>query len=610
MATGTLNTTNVKLIKVSDSSVVSLSSVASSASESRFVSDMAVMTLSGALTANTQYQISVTGVMDTQSLPVGAPPMFVFTTGSSADTSGPLVTGNCPVSLPAFRVNAIDIHIMTDDKLDPGTIASSTVKVLQGSNEIPGIVDFDPFTGEIMFLPTMFSGKYELHRIGECHHHESLALKMFQIFACRTTTGPLDGAYKFSFTTGGADSTGPSVLFANADQRNMSVSFNEPVNKLESENLDNYSLVVGGATSTLSSMAGQRVFYDAIGRTAVLENLNLPMGSSFTVTASNIHDLSGNLIGAQNSAQGTVQDMNKTMGFVGPGGPMMGGDMPQNFATSTFGFVPAVEVRPMSPMTGATTNYFVGVPLSQQVKSSAGSGKVILTFPTGFDVSSAVLETQSPMANDVNGPGPGTIAVSSVAVDSGARTITLTLTQNTRCDTGNATPCSGDAHDFLGFDLKNIVNSSIPKDASSGGYTVDVKTMNGTTISESLTSKAFYLMPGGTNVLVVNLTAAGATTGTTTIRMFSPLTGPKGSGQHGIFRRCRHFNIYRISGWGLRHIYRSFDYLGRHRLYRKSDAVPRADIGRGHHYRSVGFQFNFRHGDNYSKYNRAFRKKY
>ena len=237
--------------------------------------------------------------------------------------------------------------------------------------------------------------------------------------------------------------------FRQCRSRNLSVSFNEPVNKLESENLDNYSLMVCGATSTLSSMAGQRVFYDTIGRTAVIENLNLPTGSSFTVTVSNMHDFSGNLIGAQNSAQGAVQDMSKTMGFVGPGGPMPTGDMPQNFATSTFGFVPSVEVRPMSPMTGATTNYFVGVPLSQQVKASAGSGKVVLTFPTGFDVSSAALETQSPMANDVNGPGPRTIAVNSVAVDTGARTITLTLAQNTRCDAGTRRRCSGDAHDFL-----------------------------------------------------------------------------------------------------------------------------------------------------------------
>lgn len=527
VATSTLNTTNVKLIKVSDSSVVSLSGVSSSASESKFVSDMAVMTLSGALLANTQYQISVMGVMDTQSLPVGVPPMFVFTTGSGADLTGPLVTGKLPSITSGVPVNAIDIHVMTDDKLDPNTIASTTVKVLQGSNEIPGVVDFDPFTGEIMFFANNVFQANTSYTVSVNATTTNPCVKNVSNICLQDNDGTPDGAYKFLFTTGGADATSPSVLFANADQRNMSVSFNEPVNKLESENLDNYSLTVGGATSTLSSMAGQRVFYDTVGRTAVIENLNLPMGSSFTVTASNIHDLSGNLIGAQNSAQGAVQDMSKTMGFVGPGGPMIGGDMPQNFATSTFGFVPSVEVRPMSPMTGATTNYFVGVPLSQQIKSSAGSGKVVLTFPTGFDVSSAVLETQSPMANDVNGPGPGTVAVNSVAVDSGARTITLTLTQNTRCDTGNATPCSGDAHDFLGFDLKNIVNSSIPKDASSGGYTVDVKTMNGATIAESLTSKAFYLMPGGTNILVVNLTAAGATTGTTTIRMFSPLTGPK-----------------------------------------------------------------------------------
>ena len=528
VATSTLNVTNIRLLKVSDSSVVSLSSVTPSASESRFASDIAIMNLSGALSANTQYQVSVTGVTDTQSQPVGAPPMFTFTTGAGADASGPLVTGKLPSISSGVPVNAIDIHVMTDDKLDPSTIASTTVKVLQGSNEIPGIVDFDPFTGEIMFFANNVFQANTSYTVSVNATPTSPCVKNLSNICLQDNDGTADGAYKFSFTTGGADTTGPGVMFANADQRNLSVSFNEPVNKLEAETLDNFSLVVGGATTTLSSMAGQQVFYDAVGRTTVIENLNLPMGSSFTMTISNIHDLSGNLIGAQNTTQGTVQDMGKTGGFVGPGGPPPDFfAMPENFASSTFGFVPQVNVRPMSPLVGISTLYFIDLPLSRQVKSLAGGGKIVLTFPTGFDVSGAILDPYSPMNSDINGPGPGTVGISSLTINSGARAIDVNLSQNTRCDTGNAAPCSGDAYDFLHIDIKGIVNSSIPKDMSSSGYTVDVKTMDSSTVVESMTSQAFYLIPGGSGNLLVVLNAAGASTGTTTVRIFSPSTGPR-----------------------------------------------------------------------------------
>lgn len=463
VATSTINGTNLRIVKVSDSSQVSLSSITAAATESKFTSDIAVLALSASLAANTQYQIAISNLTDPSGNPVGSPPAFMFTTGAGADATGPLVTGRLPNINTGVPVNAIDIHVMTDDKLDPANITTSTVKLFQGANQIPGIVEFDPFTGEIMFLANNVFQSNTSYEVRLNATGTSPCVTNISGLCLQDSDGTADNIYKFSFTTGAADTQGPRVIFANADQRNLSISFDEPVIKLEAEDFNNYSLVVGGATTTLSTMAGQRIFYDAIGRTAVIENLNLAINASFTVTVSNVHDLSGNLISSQNFSQGTVQDMSTTGGFVGPGGPMLGGDMPQNFSTSTFGFVPQVEVRPMSPMAGVTTNYFVGIPISRQVKSNSGNGKVILTFPTGFDVSSAALETNSPMASDINGPGPGTIAVNSIAVDATARTVTITLTANTRCDTGNSAPCSGDAHDFLNFDLRALLILQFPK---------------------------------------------------------------------------------------------------------------------------------------------------
>ncbi|KKT60818.1 MAG: Metal dependent amidohydrolase, partial [Candidatus Giovannonibacteria bacterium GW2011_GWA2_44_26] len=197
VATSTLNTTNIRLIKVSDSSVVSLSSVTPSASESRFTSDIAIMNLSGALAANTQYRISVTGVTDTQSRPVDAPPMFTFTTGVGADTSGPLVTGKLPSIASGVPVNAIDIHVMTDDKLDPSTIASTTVKILQGSNEIPGTVDFDPFTGEIMFFANNVFQANTSYTVSVNATTTNPCVKNLSNICLQDNDGTADGAYKF-----------------------------------------------------------------------------------------------------------------------------------------------------------------------------------------------------------------------------------------------------------------------------------------------------------------------------------------------------------------------------------------------------------------------------
>lgn len=501
-----------------------VSSITAISSEPKFTSDVAVITLGSTLIANRTYKIITTTVLkDTSNRDVQAYEAS-FTTGTGEDSTGPTVTGKLPSISTGVPVNAIDIHVMADDKLDPGTIGTSTVKLYQGTNEVSGLVNFDPFTGEIIFLANNVFLPSTTYKVSLSATGTTPCVKNISDLCLQDSDGNANNLYEFEFATGGADSQGPKVMFAGADQRNLSISFDEPVNKLEAETLGNYSLVVGGASSTLSSMAGQNIYYDAPTRSVKIDNINLMTGASFTITVSNLHDLSGNIINpSNNSAQGTVQAM--TNGFIGPGGPppsMM--SSPQNFSSSTFGFVPQMNVKPMSGMAGVTTNYFVDLPISQQIPSTGG--KVVLTFPTGFDVSSAIKDTQSPMVNDANGPGPGTISYSLVA-DATARTITITLGANTRCDSANTAPCSGDAHDFLHFDIKNIINSSIPKDGSSGGYTVDVKTMNGTTVLESQTSQSFYLMAGGTNSLVVSLSATGASTGTTTIRMFSPLTGPR-----------------------------------------------------------------------------------
>ncbi|MDP3725217.1 MAG: carboxypeptidase-like regulatory domain-containing protein, partial [Nanoarchaeota archaeon] len=527
LATSTVTTSNVTLA-LSGGAAVTLSSVTTASSEERYTSNAIIGTIPAATTlaANSTYVLTFSGLQDASGRSLQTE-TIQFSTGASSDTSGPQVAGKIPNDSTGVSVSAIDIHVMTDDRLDPSTISSSSVKLKKGANEVAGRVTFDPMTGEIILFANNVFQTNSQYTVSINATGSIPCVANISGLCLTDNDGTSNNLYEFSFTTGSADTTGPQVLFANADQRNLSITFNESVKETEAETLGNYTLLINGVSSTLSTNAGNTAFYEAAGRTVTLENLSLTSGATFNVTVANVYDLAGNIISVSaSSSVGTVQSLLSTGGFIGPGGPGAGGDFATNFSSSSFSFVPQIEVRPLSPQVGATTLYFVDMPISKQVKISSQSGKIVLTFPSGFDVTSAAFDGRDPMAGDANGPGPGTLAPT-LAVSASARTVTITLSSSTRCGSGNAIGCGGDTHDFLHFDIKGIINSSIPKDASSGGYTVDIKIMDGTTVLESLTSKAFYLGAGGTNALIVNLSASGATSGTSTVTLFSPMSGPR-----------------------------------------------------------------------------------
>ena len=124
-------------------------------------------------------------------------------------------------------------------------------------------------------------------------------------------------------------------------------------------------------------------------------------------------DLSGNTIStAAATIRMPIKNSSMTRGALGPSAmtgdsfSSFGNFVPQNFSTSTFGFAPPVEARPMNTMAGQTTIFHVGIPISRQIPSG---GSIVLTFPTGFVVTGAKQDTNSPMRRDFNGPGPGTV---------------------------------------------------------------------------------------------------------------------------------------------------------------------------------------------------------
>ena len=481
---------------------------------------VAFIPISGSLTSGATYTLIVPmTVKNSKGISLGLSYTSSFVAGASGATAGPIVVGKLPNVTTGVPVNAVDIHVSTDGALDASTVSTTTVQVTDGSaNVIPGAVSYDPVAKEIIWIGTNAFLQNTAYTMSLNATGTTPAITNVSSLNLQDTDGVVNGKYQFTFTTAATpDTTGPAVGFANANTFSVAVTFSEAVKKIEAENIANYALTSAASPVTLSSFNGNIVSYDAAHRTAKISNVSLTAAASFSVAVSNIHDLSGNVISpTQGSAGGTVQSAAQNGGGIGVGGgfvPPSGGDVPSGFSSSQFGFVPQPEVRPFNGIGGFTSRYGVNLPISKQVPAS---GKIVMVFPNAFTLGGAAADSFSPANSDINGPGAGAVTISTVQGDDTAHTVTVTLgavaTQSN----------SGDTHDFLHFDLSGIGNPPTPN----SNYTVDVRTVNGTTTLESVTSKPFAITAGGSGSLTVTVNAASASGGTATVYLFSPQTGP------------------------------------------------------------------------------------
>ena len=533
---------------------------------------------SGAFATGTKHRVKVLGGAKGANGMLIAPPgqtetsVFYtseFTTGTGSDVAAPSVVGSYPDNLATsvpVNVGAISVGLSKD--MDSTTISTSTITLTVGSTTVNGAVEYRTLERQAFFTP-------------------KTALTPNTTYTLTITPGvkglngtALASAVTRTFTTGGADSIVPAISFINADDFGFAITFSEPVNAAKATDALNWpTSVLNPATydvikygtagfnpasaGTVIPLTGTTLSYDAPSNTVMIEGLagasyiSQEVYISMDTTGSNAaKDLSGNVITSTGSTgRVTVANSATTKGALGPmamstdsfssGGTFV----PTHFSSTTFGFVPPVMVMPKNMMAGQTTSYMVMVPISKQI---AANGEIVLTFPTGFDVTSAQQDINSPMRTDVNGPGTGTptfkcttnvvggkscaggatvtgdtsgagdaatrgaLDDDGVVVNTPARSITITLSA--------ATNSAG--HDFLNLDISGIKNSTVPKDFNTAGYTVDVKTKSGATVLESLTSMPIFLQQAGTNALTGTITAAGATSGTMKIYLMSPMTGP------------------------------------------------------------------------------------
>ncbi|MDP2991601.1 MAG: Ig-like domain-containing protein, partial [Kiritimatiellota bacterium] len=518
-----------------------------------------------------------------------------FSAGTGTDIGAPAVLGttlqtytavtpcsgaNVCVSGVPTNIGTMEISFSKD--MDGSTINSSNITLLNGTTSVSTTISYDGLSRSVKIAPTTV-----LYTVTTYTLTIGVGVK-----AMNGT--PLSGAYIISFTTNSTvDSTGPTVMMANGDDYKLAITFSEPMAAakatdtanwassvlnpanyvlytnnspptfVEGTNLAKYFLTNNTlATATTAGTGGPLTFkYDAAYSTVIIEGLklldsSLTIKGGFNIWVKNVKDISGNIIQdtakpanvndfGLNGAGGPVLDARNTFGMIGPGGGGMSGPPPTSALSggamnvtafggknpSMMGFKP-VNVFPMNMLGGQESLYLVDLPLTTAIPAS---GQIILTFPTGFDVTNATDGDpgQKWAHKDINGPGTGLVVLASVAANATARTVTITL--------GSV---ATQANDFLHLEIDRIKNTTKSSDGDltngitmGSGYQVDIYTKTpssgGSLTLETLKSMPFFIKSAGSAALTGSITFkdssnvnAAVTLSNLPVYLMSPATGP------------------------------------------------------------------------------------
>jgi len=562
---------------------------------------VATLTIGGAgtLSANHHYEIrvlggarSMKGIYMADPSQSGFEDMIVyraeFDTGAGEDTKGaPQVigtnlemyrqspTGDISVAgtITNVPVNLGVIEIGFNKDIDPATVTRDTITLKVGTTLVNGSVSYKPLDRIATFTPSQAlnpNTTYTLKVKGGASGISDMV---------GGTGHYLASDYYVVFTTSGeTDTQPPTVNFANASDFKMAITFSEPMNTAKKTNTAlwpssvlnpvNYTLYTdmgppefdptgtpytgnGVTTGNLGEAEGLVFTYDSETYTVIIEGLQLPTMGGFRVWVNNVTDLSGNVIEGniaapdisafgRNAAGGPVGSSAEGA-MMGPGSKGMTGPAGAGMDMGQMGVMP-VSVFPMSMIAGATTTYMVDIPLTKAIPAG---GSIVLTFPSGFDVSGAKnADPNREWAHkDINGPGPGTVVLSNadetpqsgglnndgILVNTSARTVTIVLGSVGTAGYQSANVTSDD-QDFIHIEIAGIKNSNIPKSFETSGYSVDIKTMAGGSLLESLTSMPFFITEAGQYTISGNITFPNNVTTAPgkPIKIFgdSPMTGP------------------------------------------------------------------------------------
>ena len=550
MDSTTVNSTNVTIKKVSDNSSVPASVYYSSEQEAAFIKFQTGSTL----TASTKYKIEISAsVKSSGGVNIMNAWYSDFTTGTGADGTSPKIMDNkfesenlCTsgagtVSSPCAgaEISRIyEIGFRFDEDMDPSTLDNTSVILTNTTDSlaVSGEFNYDPMWRGGMFMLSSVLQASKTYRL-------TVSGSLIKDDAGNFFDGDKDtvagGDYNYYFNT--IDSTGgafaaaaPKVKWAFADGFHLGVGFGDPkfdataiaIKESTVTNASNWTLE--SPTGTVVSLSGANFHYDPFANETHIDGLSLISGSSFKITASaNIKGFNGISIDAGNNSFTGVVEGFKGSGAIGSGGPCSSCDTSKPTNVNTMMFMP-INVWPMNSISGQVSNYMVNVPLTKAINNG---GKVLIQFPTGFDVSNAALasaDTEAFMNQDLNGPGVGVITVSAVNVSTTNNTVTLTLATG-----GSGT--STMTNDFLGFMLKGIVNGdpsqvtySTTNPDGIGGHqaTINTKNADGKLLEGPISSMRFPIEKGGSGMVTGTVTKSDGTTAVANVKVF--LDSPRG----------------------------------------------------------------------------------
>ncbi|MCK5320609.1 Ig-like domain-containing protein [Candidatus Parcubacteria bacterium] len=469
---------------------------------------------------------------------------FQINTGDT-DTTPPTVMGTYPNNNDGITAstNPIDVGIGAleigfSEAMDPGTIDSNNIKLLAGSSVTGGKVSYDPMSNNAKLMPytaLLANTQYTLRINADCSD---------------LSGNKLNATTSVYFKTGVGDTQAPEVMYANGDDYSIAITFNEPMNAAKQTDTTNWAYSVlnpanyavngltpdgscefpgswscnptiiapyNDATGTPLTGLSLSFSYEDYNNTVIIEGFQFGSSATdFQIFIDNVRDKSnneitdsGNRAGESshlNAARAPMYNSTETYGALVPGATDVNMDM------GDMGMMMA-GAFPMNAMAGQQSMYFIDVPTT---KSIPIGGKIMITFPAGFDVTNAAKDIYSPVNNDINEWNLGVVTIDSVTGNQAARTVTIV-----------ASTSATQAYDFLHMDIKGIVNASIPKDFGTEGYTVDIKTFTADgALLETVYTMPFFITEGGTNSISGEI--HGVLSGDSdnmTVFLGSPMTG-------------------------------------------------------------------------------------
>lgn len=436
----------------------------------------------------------------------------------ASDSTAPTLATASPVSPTNNATNVSmfsSVKVKFSESLDSSTLSLSTIRLCadttsgtagcetsdtRSTDVAKFSFSYDSFDKSVRLDPLAAdsrstSTKYCIEVVGGSSGVKDLA---GNAFAATSSANCFTTASSATDTVSGS----PKVLFADGDNFKVVVKFNEGMRSADlvtSGTVNTSNVALACPTGVTVPLSGKTGTYNSETFELSMEGLGLPTGQTCQVTVTNASDLAGNAMDTSNSnnvGSFTVQNASTTGGFLGAGAPasddFFGGTSGQTAAT--FWERPQ-RAEPRNKQTNKSTKVEVEFPAPGAM---AVGSKIILTFPSGFNVASASLPAASVsfFNADINGPESGSPTLTAVV---SGQAVTLTTVV-----------AAIGANQMIEFELENVTT---PTEAAENlRISIIVKDSSGVKIGQTINPAPFNINAAG-SLSIAGTVCKGTTSG-------------------------------------------------------------------------------------------------